>query len=215
MCSLCASIAADGRQNFLWHNIDPESISSEINFGLSMQEKLHKSGDLDFLGAPQRDSQDAFFKLRLHSLQNDDFIKGFLTIAVRPKESQVRKVHGYWEQWLSRYKGLNQKALIGDDGHACNSLGEQTICNFLHANGIEHLREPKYSDLANSDDEALVRYFKGDFRVKDVIFEYAGLEGSTDYDQKLAAKLNAANNLGLKTVVIRPSDLNRLPEVFG
>jgi hypothetical protein len=215
VCSLCASVAADGRQSLLWLDKDRETITSEIDFGLSMQEKLHETGILNFQGAPQRDSETAFVKLRLHSLDDEGFVKGFLTIALRPKESQVRAVHGYWEQWLGESTGSNQKSLFGRDGHACNSLGEKEICDFLNEMKIEHSREPKYADLSAKEDEALVRYFKGDFRVNDVIYEYAGMEGSKDYDQRLAAKQKSAEDIGLQVVVIRPSDLGRLPEIFG
>lgn len=214
VCILCAQLAADGRQLLPWLEMSKEQISEEIAFGLDLQSNLMKIGTLNFDQAPQHDSRIAFQKLRLHSLSDEDFVKNFLTVALRPKEQQVRLIFGYWEQWLHSIGLGNGHKILGLDGHSCNSSGEKAICDYLYQNGIPHRREPKYSEYVAKEWESLVRHFKGDFEVDGVIYEYAGMQGEVDYEYRLITKVREASNLGLKVVVIRPGDLNILNEFF-
>jgi hypothetical protein len=62
--------------------------------------------------------------------------------------------------------------------------------------------------------EALVRHFKGDFEVDGVIYEYAGMDGDVQYDKKMLVKLSYAERLGIKVVVLKPGDLEKLQEIF-
>jgi hypothetical protein len=213
-CVLCAQIASDGQQSLPWLGMPKGEISDEISFGLSLQRKLHQDGTLTFSEAPQYDSEIAFRKLRQHALSDEDFVKAFLTVALRPKEPQVRLVFGYWEHWLREIHGERKIGLAGLDGHACNSHGEKAICDYLFQHGIEHRREPKYSELVHDQSAALVRHFKGDFEIDGVVYEYAGMDGSVDYDKKLLVKLTYAEQLGLKVVVIKPGDLEKLNDIF-
>lgn len=215
VCGLCAQLASDGQQSLPWLGMPNGEISDEISFGLSLQRKLHQDGTLTFSEAPQHDSEIALRKLRLHALPDEDFVKAFLTVALRPKEPQVRLVFGYWEQWLREINGERSVGLAGLDGHACNSQGEKSICDFLFQRGIEHRREPKYSDLVPHQSAALVRHFKGDFEIAGVVYEYAGMDGNVDYDTKLSVKLNCAEQTGLKVVVIKPADLEKLSVIFA
>lgn len=214
VCALCAQLASDGRQAFPWLEMSNEAIKEEIAFGLSLQRDLHRNGTLTFKEAPQYDSEIAFRTLRLYSLPDEDFVKGFLTVALRPKEPQVRLVYGYWEQWLREIHGAKRNSTTGVDGHSCNSLGEKRICDYLFQQGIEHRREPKYSELVDDQWEALVRHFKGDFEVDGVIYEYAGMDSDVEYDKKMLVKLNYAERLGIKVVVIKPGDLEKLQDIF-
>ena len=214
VCSLCAKIAADGIEPFPWLEMSKTDVAQQIDFGLRLQQNLHNQGILNFSEAPQRDSEIAFKKLRLHSLSDEDFVQAFLTVALRPKEVQVRLVFGFWEQMLYEYFGSSITSHVGLDGHACRSAGEKKVCDFLSQLGIEHAREPRYSEHVDPEWEPLVRHFKGDFEVGGVIYEYAGMTGDAAYDKKLQIKLNEAKNVGVRVVVIYPGDLSNLLDVF-
>lgn len=84
------------------------------------------------------------------------------------------------------------------DGHVCLSLGERVIDDFLHDEGIEHEREPRYP---------FGRY-RADFKIGAKYVEYAGLAGDSDYDKRLAGKLHAAKGFGIDVIVIFPHALS-------
>jgi hypothetical protein len=85
-----------------------------------------------------------------------------------------------------------------DPDHVCLSLGERVIDDFLHDEGIEHEREPRYP---------FGRY-RADFKIGAKYVEYAGLAGDSDYDKRLAGKLHAAKGFGIDVIVIFPHALS-------
>jgi len=214
-CALCAYLASDGEQRWPWSEININVLSEEIDFGSDLQSQLQSAGTLTYGGAPQKDSVSAFRKLRLHALENADYVKGFLTVALRPKEPQVRRVYGYWEQWLQRSSANSSNTNKGTDGHTCNSKGEKIICDYLHEKGIEHRREPAYADFVVGDDQSLVAHFKGDFEVDGVIVEFAGMASDPLYQARLDVKLNHAKKLNLDVMVVGPEDLGDLDAILG
>ena len=106
---------------------------------------------------------------------------------------------------------LQQAALIGEawrpargtycfaaDGHACRSLAERTIDDFLTANGIAHESEPLYPGSKR----------RADWRLSDgTLVEYAGLLGDADYAVRIAEKRSMAEVAGIRLVILIPEDL--------
>jgi len=102
---------------------------------------------------------------------------------------------------------------FADDGHACRSLGELAIDNFLTRNGIGHELEPAYPQhpLLNSSGR-----LRADWRLEDGRFvEYAGLQGMPTYDDKIRRKRLLAQENSIELVVLFPADLARLPSIIG
>jgi len=88
-------------------------------------------------------------------------------------------------------------ATTASDGHACWSLGELHLDNWLHASGIPHTREPSYPESN----------MRADFAVGDTLVEYFGLTGLKDYDDIATEKVRLARRHRIKLVCIYPEDL--------
>jgi hypothetical protein len=90
---------------------------------------------------------------------------------------------------------------LAADGHACRSLGERTIDDYLSANGIDHDPEPAYPGTS----------LRADWRLGDGTFvEYAGLLADSDYRDRLIAKVQRAAAAGISVLVLSPNDLVHL-----
>ena len=123
-----------------------------------------------------------------------------------PNPDAVKREFGTW------FAVLDEAGLLPDgirrtargyqcqaqDGHLCLSLGERTIDDFLHDEGIDHEREPRYP---------FGRY-RADFKVGETLIEYAGLTGDKGYDSKLAMKVHRARSLGIEVLVVFPQALH-------
>jgi hypothetical protein len=131
---------------------------------------------------------------------------------LRPSQRTIKKCGG-WESLLGRAMLLPHRrargyTVVGSDGHVCDSLGEQAICNFLTSHGVRHTREPRYPG----------RTWIADFGVGNVFIEYFGLAGQPGYDSKTRAKLKYAQSTALDLIAIYPADLarpGRLAELLG
>ncbi len=122
-----------------------------------------------------------------------------------PNPEAVKREFGSWFAVLDEAgllpNGIRMTArgyqCLAQDGHVCLSLGERTIDDFLHAEGVEHEREPRYP---------FGRY-RADFKVGGTLIEYAGLSGDKGYDNKLAMKVHKARSLGIEVLVVFPQAL--------
>jgi hypothetical protein len=95
---------------------------------------------------------------------------------------------------------------LAADGHACRSLGERAIDDYLSANGIAHEPEPHYPGTA----------LRADWRLDDGTFiEYAGLLSDVDYRDRLVAKIERASAAGIPVLVLTPDDLLQLDRRLG
>jgi len=95
---------------------------------------------------------------------------------------------------------------LAADGHACRSLGERTIDDYLNANGIEHEPEPAYPGTA----------LRADWRLGDGTFvEYAGLLADPSYRDRLLTKIERAAVADIPVLVISPDDLLHLDRHLG
>jgi hypothetical protein len=77
------------------------------------------------------------------------------------------------------------------------SLGEKTIDDLLHANGIQHKKEPSYPE----------GNFRADWIANTVFIEYFGLAGDQDYDLRTKEKQRLCKKHGIKLISIYPADL--------
>ena len=102
---------------------------------------------------------------------------------------------------------------VASDGHLCRSLGELAIDDYLTNSRIEHDTEPPWPAHPELNPNGRQR---GDWLLLDGTYvEYAGLTGDVAYDRRMATKVRLASELGIPLLVVYPSDLNRLDEVFA
>lgn len=97
---------------------------------------------------------------------------------------------------------------LAKDGHACLSLAEKTIDDFLFEANISHEREVQYPEGK----------YRCDFMVRGVFVEYLGLSGSPTYDERTKAKIEICRRNGIGLLEIYPEDLavgGRLEEKLG
>jgi hypothetical protein len=130
----------------------------------------------------------------------------YLTDRIQPKA---------WLDLLQRAGTLDGGVLstgrghrcIANDGHECNSLAEMEIDNWFNANGIPHEKEPSYPPHPTLNPRARLR---ADFKVGGTLIEYAGLMDDPHYSGRIEAKKNLANEIGVKLLVITPTDWHKL-----
>jgi hypothetical protein len=102
---------------------------------------------------------------------------------------------------------------IASDGHLCRSLGELAIDDYLTNAGISHDVEPSWPVHPELNPRGRQR---ADWILADGTYvEYAGLTGDVTYDRTMAGKVQMASELGIPILVVYPSDLNRLSDIFA
>ena len=138
--------------------------------------------------------------------------------------AQLGGVSPYWE---TKYHFLSDAGLethiprgksrgirsISACNHLCLSEGERKICEGLFKRGLEHTREPIYSDLVRNP-ESYNGLMRGDFLVGELVIEFAGLAGDAGYDAKMEDKRNLCASNGIPLLVIQPSDLKKLDAIL-
>ena len=143
----------------------------------------------------------------MRDLGSDEEASLLLAMFARriPWSVSYRKRHGGWLAALiatgvlssgstTRVMGV---ATTADDGHPCWSLGELHLDNWMHGNQIPHTREPRYPGSNH----------RADFAVGNVLVEYFGLAGLTEYDDIIEEKRRLARKHRLKLVCVYPEDL--------
>jgi len=123
----------------------------------------------------------------------------------RPSVKGVKELFGSWLAALIAAELLGsgtRRLLLGTqcfarDGHVCFSLGEKTIDDLLTEMGVHHEKEPHYPQ----------GNLRADFRIGDTLVEFLGLKGQPDYDEKTTLKTKLCESVGVKLLLIEPSDL--------
>jgi len=141
----------------------------------------------------------------LHGMSTDQRAAVLRVLDHRPSPARIKQLFGprlnvlvaagILEDDVRRtQRGIQCLAL---DGHICLSLGEKTIDDFLHANGIPHEKEPGYPEGG----------YRGDFLVGEVLIECFGLAGNPEYDARTREKKRICELHGVTLISLFPSDL--------
>jgi hypothetical protein len=107
------------------------------------------------------------------------------------------------------------KKSISSCGHVCLSMGEREICEHLFSHGVPHSREPYYGDLTGVKGLTEFGRMRGDFLIGTTVIEFAGMTGNIEYDEKMRLKQQLAERYGIDLLVIYPSQLSKLDELFS
>ncbi|TCJ31047.1 hypothetical protein [Nocardioides jejuensis] len=127
---------------------------------------------------------------------------------------------GNWMQWLQAagvleggWRASRGIISIANDGHHCRSMFERHVDDFFSQNHIPHQCEPTWPYHATHNPTGLRR---ADWLLPGgVHVEAAGMMSRGDYAAKMSAKVALAEELGIEIIVIQPSDVVRLDEVFS
>lgn len=99
--------------------------------------------------------------------------------------------------------------VLAKDGHECLSIAEKVIDDLLYANDIPHEREPHYPDSN----------YRADWLIKqngfNILIEFFGLYGESNYNKRMKEKLEYASTKGIKVISFLPKDLNNLHDSFS
>jgi hypothetical protein len=142
-------------------------------------------------------------------------------LAMPPAET-AKRVLGQ-QDWLGV---LRAAGLVGEtwrpsrgtwchasDGHRCRSLLEKAIDDWFTANSVPHEREPWWPRHAELNPSGAKR---ADWLLSDGTYvECAGMLESKDYAEKIALKQQLARAVGLALIVVGPTDMHRLGQIFG
>ena len=151
--------------------------------------------------------------------QRDQLISALMAM---PPVNTVKRVLGQ-KDWLGTLKAAG---LVGDtwrpslgtwchatDGHRCRSLLEKAIDDWFTTNGIPHECEPRWPRHPEFNPSGAKR---ADWLLNDGTYvECAGMLQNKDYAEKIALKQQLAQQLLLPLVVIGPTDMHRLSQIFA
>jgi hypothetical protein len=98
------------------------------------------------------------------------------------------------------------------DGHRCRSLLEKAIDDWFTANGVSHECEPRWPRHLELNPSGAKR---ADWLLEDGTYvECAGMLESKGYAEKIALKQQLAKAVGIPLIVVGPTDMHKLAEIF-
>jgi hypothetical protein len=116
-----------------------------------------------------------------------------------------------WPELLNLAGVLNGKRVgfggyesIATDGHHCLSSGERAVCEYLSSVGIKHIKEAPYPIHPDFNAKGMLRT---DFKIGNIILEYAGRLQNSDYAKRIEIKRQLAESTGHIFVEINPSNI--------
>ncbi|PVG82141.1 hypothetical protein DDE18_15815 [Nocardioides gansuensis] len=170
----------------------------------------------EFGGPPSRD------QLQARLLPSTDGMLQVISRMLLPVQGQAifqaaRKTYA-WSEWLDLAGVLGEgtrqargTTVTASDGHRCRSLFERHIDDFLHHHGIPHEIEPYYPVHSELNATGL----RADWRLGDgTLVEALGLSGRPDYDVKVTRKVQLADLMSIRLILIYPRDLRRLHDIL-
>jgi hypothetical protein len=102
---------------------------------------------------------------------------------------------------------------LASDGHACRSLGERAVDDWLSRHGVGHEVEPHWPFHEGLNPTGKLR---ADWRLPDgTLVEYAGMMEDPAYKRKMAMKSQLAQTVGVRLIVVTPNDLVALDQLFA
>lgn len=153
-------------------------------------------------------------------LAGDQWLKVFPAFARMGGIDHVKAKYGSWFKALAETRALPNGVLItargvrclAQDGHACHSLDEQHIDDWLSTHGLDHEREPIYPSHPVFNPAGKRR---ADWKVGDIFVEYFGLVGDPSYEKKMDEKILLAQYLKIDMIAVYPSDLGNIDGRLG
>jgi hypothetical protein len=159
-----------------------------------------------FIPSSKFDRNAALISLASPKILGIKEIRIIKALAVLPRHETARKLFGSWAHLLdasdvlekskSKYGGYRS---IGSDNHICLSVGERIICEALTSWDIAHHKEPFYPFDSELNPKKNLR---ADFKVKNLLIEYAGRMSVDEYAEKMAKKVELAKKHRIKLIVL-------------
>lgn len=154
--------------------------------------------------------------LNLATISESNQIILIKTLLSMPLQKKFVETFGSWLQSLilagiledGTYQTSRGVRCIAIDGHVCNSLAEKTVDDWLYSHGISHEKEPLYPYHPRLNPYKL----RADWKVQNVLIEYAGLMDEPDYAAKMIAKQEIAEEFGLSLIILQPQDILNLDQ---
>ena len=163
-------------------------------------------------------------KKTIKEFQQDNFDLDSLILALKvstilPKRELALSLFGTWQHLLNAAnlleisdRGRGGYKSIASDNHLCLSLGERAVCEFLTKHGIDHEKEPKYPSDSTLNPNGSLR---GDFKVREVIIEFAGMMQIPSYASRMKKKELLAKQFGVPWIKLQSSDRLELDNLLA
>jgi hypothetical protein len=140
-------------------------------------------------------------------------------ISLSPYDMYIERF-GSWLQALTSAGIIDANALpgargtrcIAKDGHECNSLAEKSIDDWLSDHSIPHDKEPIYPHHPKLNPSGRMR---ADWKVNDILIEYAGLLDDPEYKAKIETKKELAKEFNTEVIFIEPKDIFDIDKILG
>jgi hypothetical protein len=204
-CMNCALRVRNGNPQATWFENDIKALLRELQACLGRIPPLsYADGQLPHDGSPE---------------ERDRRIR---TLMAMPGPETIKHVFGQ-SDWLGV---LRAAGLVGEtwrpsmgtwchatDGHRCRSLLEKAMDDWFTANKLAHECEPRWPRHERFNPSAAKR---ADWLLPDGTYvECAGMMESKEYAQKIAEKQQLAKALGIPLIVVAPTDMHRLADIFS
>ena len=118
----------------------------------------------------------------------------------------------HFGSWTNALKSVGFKketsVYISNCGHKCYSVMEQYVCNYLHKNNIEHMKEVFYPlHIFNPN-----KKMRCDWVINGVYIELCGLIRREEYRKKMLRKEKILQDNNLPYLFLLPTDIKKLEE---
>ena len=201
-CSICLQMAINSKLlAFEQFGISKSKAKENSIKGIQEFEKV-----FGFIPSSKFDRNAALISLASPKILSIKEIRIIKALAVLPRHETAKKLFGSWAHLLnasdvlekskSKYGGYRS---IGSDNHICLSVGERIICETLTSWNIAHQKEPFYPIDSELNPK---RNLRADFKVKNLLIEFAGRMSIDEYAEKMEKKVELAKKHRIKLVVL-------------
>jgi hypothetical protein len=202
VCSICFQMATNSKLlAFEQFGISKSRARKNSIKGVKEFEKV-----FGFIPSSKFDRNAALISLASPKILGIKEIRIIKSLAVLPRHETARMLFGSWAHLLdasdvlekskSKYGGYRS---IGSDNHVCLSVGERIICEALTSWNIAHHKEPFYPFDSELNPKKNLR---ADFKVKNLLIEFAGRMSIDEYAEKMAKKVELAKKHRVRLIVL-------------
>jgi hypothetical protein len=150
----------------------------------------------------------------LARISDEDQISLVKTLIDMPPYKLYVKAFGSWLNALILSEVLTDGTrrtsrgiqCIALDGHKCLSLVEKTIDDWFTEHNISHEKEPAYPYHPHLNPSKM----RADWKVQNILIEYAGLMNEPDYASKINVKEELSKESNLTLIILYPGDILNL-----